>query len=47
MIEEAAYSLFDILRIGAGIYVWKLHRDPGDEVSDRPTVTNNLFEGGF
>ena len=47
MIEEASYSLFDILGIGAGIYVRKLHLNPGDEVSNRPTGTKKFFEVGI
>ena len=48
MIEEAFYSLFDNLSIGAGIYVRNLYLNAGNKVVNRPTGTNfNFFEGGI
>ena len=43
MIKKASYSIFDILGFNAGFYVRDLDLDPGDEMVDSPTSTNNLF----
>ena len=45
MIEEASYSPFNIVGIGAGIYVRYPHLNFGDQVADRPIGANNFFEG--
>ena len=47
MIEKVSSCLLDILGIRAGIYICNFHLDPGDELANRPTGTNNLFEGGI
>ena len=47
MIEEDSHSLFDILGIGARVYVRNLHLNLEDEIVNRPTSTNNSFEGGI
>ena len=47
MIKKASYSIFDILSFNAGFYDRDLDLDPGDEVMDSSTSTNNLFQGGI
>ena len=47
MIKKVSYSIFDVLGFNAGFYVCDLEPDPGDEVADSPTSTNNLFEVGI
>ena len=45
MNKKGSYSIFDILGFNAGFYVRDLNLDPGDEVTDSSTKTNNLFQG--
>ena len=47
MIKKASYSILNILGFNARFYVCDLDFDPGDEVTDSSTSTNNLFQGGI
>ena len=47
MIKKASYSILNILGFNARFYVCDLDLDPGDEVTDSSTNTNNLFQDGI
>ena len=47
MIKKASYSILNILGFNARFYVCDLDLDPGDELTDSSTSTNNLFQGGI
>ena len=47
MFKKATYSIFHITGFNAGFDVRDLVLDPGNEVADSLTSTNNLFQGGI